>query len=81
MSLPLTKANHFDCFVQSDSECQTLQPGIWYYKIVEADHIYFVISRERAGVQFDLMYDTIFECCRKHVFRKTPPTLPNQIHQ
>ncbi|KAF6135892.1 hypothetical protein GIB67_006784 [Kingdonia uniflora] len=48
-----------------------------YYKIVEADHIFFIVNRERAGVQFDLMYDSIFERCRKHVFR-TNPTLPNQ---
>ena len=49
-----------------------------YYKIVEADHITFIVNRERAGVQFDLIYDSIFQRCRKHVFRKIPQTLPNQ---
>lgn len=43
----------------------------------------FIVNRERAGVQFDLVYDSIFERCRKHVFRKNPQTLPNhaQSHQ
>ncbi|KAK6911482.1 hypothetical protein RJ641_023575 [Dillenia turbinata] len=50
-----------------------------YYKIVEADHMLFIINRERAGVQFDLIYDNIFERCRKHVFKKAPPTLPNTV--
>ncbi|KAK2977468.1 hypothetical protein RJ640_016096 [Escallonia rubra] len=52
--------------------------GYRYYKIVEGDHILFIVNRERAGVQFDLIYDSIFERCRKHAFRRTPPTLPNQ---
>nr|GMD20862.1 Alpha/Beta hydrolase fold containing protein [Ipomoea batatas] len=51
--------------------------GYRYYKIVEGDHILFIINRERAGVQFDLIYDGIFERCRKHVFRKLP-TLPDK---
>lgn len=49
-----------------------------YYKIVEADHILFIVNRERAGFQYDLIYDSIFERCRKHVVRKTLLTLPNQ---
>ncbi|KAI6694876.1 hypothetical protein NL676_022586 [Syzygium grande] len=81
MSHPRFPVEHPSRFVLSDSECQPLQPGIWYYKIVEADHVFFIINRERAGVQFDLMYDSIFERCRKHVFRKNPPTLPDQAHQ
>ena len=51
-----------------------------YYKYVEGDHILFIINRERAGVQFDLIYDSIFQRCRKHVFRKKPPTMPNEIN-
>lgn len=51
-----------------------------YYKIVDGDHILFIVNRERAGVQFDLIYDSIFERCRKHAFRKNP-TMPNQVHQ
>ncbi|XP_047962081.1 lipase-like [Salvia hispanica] len=75
--LPVEHPNHL---VVKDSECQLLQPGIWYYKIVEGDHILFIINRERARLQFDLMYDSIFERCRKHAFRKKP-TMPNQLSQ
>ncbi|XP_054792361.1 uncharacterized protein LOC129298008 isoform X1 [Prosopis cineraria] len=74
---PIEHPNHF---VEKDSDCEPLQPGIWYYKFVEGDHILFIINRERAGVQFDLIYDDIFGRCRKHVFRKKLPTLPNEIH-
>lgn len=50
-----------------------------YYKIMEADHIFFIVNRKRAGVQFDLLYDGIFERCRKHVLRNIhQPVLPNQ---
>lgn len=80
MTRPLLPIEHPSRFVKDDSDCHPLQPGIWYYKIVEADHIFFIINRERAGVQFDLIYDSIFERCRKHVFRKTPQTLPNETH-
>ncbi|CAA2985286.1 Phospholipase A(1) [Olea europaea subsp. europaea] len=80
MTHPRFPVEHPSRYVVKDSECQPLQPGIWYYKIVEGDHILFIINRERAGVQFDLMYDSIFERCRKHAFRKTP-TLPNQVNQ
>ncbi|XP_047322642.1 lipase-like [Impatiens glandulifera] len=65
----------------NDSDCHPLQPGIWYYKFVEGDHILFVMNRERAGLQFDLIYDTIFRRCRKYVFRKMIPPSPNQQQQ
>lgn len=52
-----------------------------YYKIIEADHILFIVNRERAGVQFDLLYDGIFQRCRKHAFRRSPPTVPNESSQ
>ncbi|KAL6566518.1 hypothetical protein OROGR_002133 [Orobanche gracilis] len=80
MTHPRFPVEHPSHFVVEDSECQPLQPGIWYYKIVEGDHILFIVNRERAGVQFDLIYDSIFERCRKHAFRKNP-TFPNQMHQ
>ncbi|GER56023.1 alpha/beta-Hydrolases superfamily protein, partial [Striga asiatica] len=80
MTHPRFPVEHPSHFVVKDSECQPVQPGIWYYKIVEGDHILFIVNRERAGVQFDLIYDSIFERCRKHAFRKKP-TLPNQVHQ
>ncbi|KAK1315780.1 hypothetical protein QJS10_CPA05g00909 [Acorus calamus] len=73
--LPVDHPNHL---VIDESDFSPLQPGIWYYKIVEADHISFIINRDRAGMQFDLMYDGIFQRCRKHAFRTAPPTLPNQ---
>lgn len=77
---PRFPIEHPSHFIANDFDCESLQPGIWYYKIVEADHIFFIINRERAGLQFDLMYDSIFQRCRKHVFRKTPQTLPNESH-
>ncbi|XP_019176440.1 PREDICTED: uncharacterized protein LOC109171816 isoform X1 [Ipomoea nil] len=80
MMYPCLPVEHPSQFVVKDSECQPLQPGIWYYKVVEGDHILFIVNRERAGVQFDLIYDSIFERCRKHAFRKIP-TLPNQTAQ
>ncbi|KAG5604727.1 hypothetical protein H5410_026219 [Solanum commersonii] len=49
-----------------------------YYKIVECEHILFIVNRERAGVQFNLIYDSIFERCRKHAIRKNL-TMPNHI--
>ncbi|BBG94046.1 alpha/beta-Hydrolases superfamily protein [Prunus dulcis] len=66
MTYPLIPVEHPSRFMKDDSDCHPLQPGIWYYKIVEADHIFFIVNRERAGVQFDLIYDSIFERCRKH---------------
>lgn len=118
MTHPRIPIEHPSHFVVDDSECQPLQPGIWfvllpqtkttdsqvynysqktfdskmyvycvlyivcrYYKIVEGDHILFIVNRERAGVQFDLIYDSIFERCRKHVFKKKIPTLPDHVNQ
>ncbi|KAK6802529.1 hypothetical protein RDI58_000309 [Solanum bulbocastanum] len=78
MTHPRLPVEHPSCLVIKDSDCQPLQPGIWYYKIIEGDHFLFVVNRERAGIQFDLIYDSIFERCRKHVLRKTT-TLPNQV--
>ncbi|KAJ0463757.1 putative alpha/Beta hydrolase [Helianthus annuus] len=60
MTHPRFPVEHPSRFVVKDSECQPLQPGIWYYKIVEGDHILFIVNRERAGVQFDLIYNSIF---------------------
>ncbi|KAJ6725631.1 ALPHA/BETA-HYDROLASES SUPERFAMILY PROTEIN [Salix purpurea] len=78
MTHPRIPVEHPSHFVGHDSECQPLQPGIWYYKIVEGDHIFFIMNRDRAGVQFDMIYDSIFERCRKYAYRQT---LPNEIHQ
>ncbi|EPS71993.1 hypothetical protein M569_02762, partial [Genlisea aurea] len=80
MTHPRLPAEHPSHFVVKESECRPMQPGIWYYKILEGDHIMFIVNRERAGVQFDLIYDSIFDRCRKHAFRKKttpPPTIPN----
>ncbi|WVZ62806.1 hypothetical protein U9M48_012508 [Paspalum notatum var. saurae] len=79
MTHPRVPVEHPSVRVDDDEDCHPLRPGIWYYKIVEADHMTFVINRRRGGVQFDLIYDSIFQNCRKHVFRTAPPpTLPNQ---
>ncbi|KAL3686970.1 hypothetical protein R1sor_013279 [Riccia sorocarpa] len=48
---------------------QTFQPGIWYYRVIESDHINFIINKDRAGVHFDILYDNIFRRCRKHYQR------------
>nr|PNR36043.1 hypothetical protein PHYPA_021893 [Physcomitrium patens] len=32
-----------------------------------ADRIYFIINRERAGVHFDILYEYIFQRCRKPI--------------
>ncbi|KAF8083008.1 hypothetical protein N665_0795s0005 [Sinapis alba] len=81
MTHPRIPVEHSNLIVRSDSDCLPLQPGIWYYKIVEADHIMFILNRERAGVEFDLIYDNIFERCRKHVFRQRPQTMPNKAQR
>ncbi|KAH9627214.1 hypothetical protein KSS87_020760 [Heliosperma pusillum] len=81
MMYPRFPIEHPHRLVINDSDCRPLQPGIWYYKIIEGDHILFIVNRERAGVQFDLIYDSIFERCRKHAFRRNPQTLPNQTQQ
>jgi hypothetical protein len=79
MTHPRIPVEHPSVQVENDEDCHPLRPGIWYYKIVEADHMAFVINRRRGGVQFDLVYDSIFHNCRKHVFRTAPPpTLPDQ---
>lgn len=79
MTHPRLPIEHPSCFVVKDSD-QPLQPGIWYYKIIEGDHILFIVNKERAGVQFDLIYDSIFERCRKHVMNKAQ-TMPNLMQQ
>ncbi|CAM6042868.1 unnamed protein product [Sphagnum compactum] len=48
---------------------QVLKPGIWYYTTLQADHVYFVINRDRAGVHFDVLYDGIFQRCRTQMKR------------
>ncbi|WOK93602.1 hypothetical protein Cni_G02302 [Canna indica] len=81
MTHPRFPIEHPSCFVEDDSKCHPLQPGIWYYKIIKADHIFFIVNRERAGVQFDLLYDGIFQRCRKQILRSSTPILPNESSQ
>ncbi|EMS50408.1 hypothetical protein TRIUR3_20169 [Triticum urartu] len=57
MTHPRIPIEHPNRFVVDDSDCNPLQPGIWYHKIIEGDHILFIVNRERAGVQFDLLLD------------------------
>ncbi|CAL5065921.1 unnamed protein product [Urochloa decumbens] len=59
-----------------------LRPGVWYYRIVEADHMAFIINRRRGGALFDKVYDSIFRNCRRVDSRSAPPpTVPNQAEQ
>ncbi|GBG75547.1 hypothetical protein CBR_g20178 [Chara braunii] len=46
-----------------------LKPGIWYYTMLNVDHIHFIINRRRAGVKHDMLYDSIFRRCRKQFLR------------
>ncbi|RZC83977.1 hypothetical protein C5167_046763 [Papaver somniferum] len=41
MTYPRLPTEHPNKFVENDSDCQPLQPGIWYHKIVEVDLILF----------------------------------------
>ncbi|XP_027362830.1 uncharacterized protein LOC113870436 [Abrus precatorius] len=70
MTHPRFPIEHPSCLVEQDSDCEPLQSGIWYYKLVEGDHVAFI----RAGGPFDLIYDSIFERLKKHLFRKKPRT-------
>lgn len=70
MLYPRFPEPHPHCWLSPEfKDGHTLQPGVWYYTIVEADHILFIINRERAGVQFDILYDSIFQRCRKQMSR------------
>ncbi|KAG0569655.1 hypothetical protein M758_6G101500 [Ceratodon purpureus] len=68
---PRVPYEHSNCELGTDlsslKDGQVLQPGIWYYTTLVADHIFFVINRERAGVHFDVLYDNIFQRCRKQL--------------
>eukprot|EP00249_Psilotum_nudum_P023292 c28821_g1_i10 orf=284-1351(-) len=72
MLYPRLPDAHPHCYVgKKFVDGQTMNPGIWYYCIVKGDHMTFILNRERAGFQFDALYDGIFQRCRKH-FRKCP---------
>ncbi|KAJ7536509.1 hypothetical protein O6H91_12G072400 [Diphasiastrum complanatum] len=43
----------------------------WYHTVLEADHIHFIINRDRAGVHFEVLYDSIFQRCRKQMQRSS----------
>ncbi|CAN6203656.1 unnamed protein product [Urochloa humidicola] len=60
------------------------RPGVWYYRIVEADHMAFVMNRRRGGALFDQVYDSIFRNCRRldeSCRNAPPPALPDQAEQ
>ncbi|XP_057948770.1 uncharacterized protein LOC131144254 [Malania oleifera] len=80
MTYPRFPIEHPSRFVADDNVCQPLEPGLWYYKILEADHLLYVLTRERAGIQFDAMYESIFGRCRKQAHRKAP-IIPNHVHR
>ncbi|KAH7428067.1 hypothetical protein KP509_10G074100 [Ceratopteris richardii] len=76
MLYPAFPTSHPHCHLGLDyKHGQSLQPGIWYYTLIEGDHIFFIIARERAGVHFDLLYTTIFQRCRKQMQRITPSAI------
>ncbi|XP_024533504.1 uncharacterized protein LOC9636773 isoform X2 [Selaginella moellendorffii] len=63
--------SHPNSLLDSLQGDQPLKRGLWYYTVLEADHIFFIIDRERAGVHFDVLYDSIFERCRKQMVKST----------
>ncbi|MED6217670.1 hypothetical protein PIB30_019802 [Stylosanthes scabra] len=73
MTHPRFPNEHPNCFLQNDSSLShqfCIKPGIWYYKVVEGDHIPFMVNPKRAKPPFDVIYDTIFKHCRnKHLQR------------
>lgn len=70
MLYPRFPEAHPNCWLGPDfKDGQSLQTGIWYYTLIEGDHIFFIINRERAGIQFDLLYGSIFQRCRKQMRR------------
>ncbi|KAJ7537632.1 hypothetical protein O6H91_11G014800 [Diphasiastrum complanatum] len=69
MCYPRFPVEHPHCSLASLKDGDILKPGIWYYTHVEADHIFFIINRNRAGVQFDTLYNSIFQRCRKQMNR------------
>lgn len=61
-----TKHNH--CPLKLKGK-QRFEPGIWYYTLLEADHITFILDPTRAGIHFDILYDSIFTRCRKQLHK------------
>ncbi|CAK9227938.1 unnamed protein product [Sphagnum troendelagicum] len=67
---PRIPIEHPHCEIGTEStNDEVLQPGIWYYTTLQADHIYFIVNRDRAGVHFDLLYDGIFQRCHTQMRR------------
>ena len=50
-----------------------------YHTLIEGDHISFIINRERAGIQFDLLYTSIFHRCRKQMRRSVSTPILQEI--
>ncbi|KAJ7194484.1 hypothetical protein O6H91_Y515700 [Diphasiastrum complanatum] len=70
MLYPRLPSPHPNVSLELDAkDRQILLPGIWYHTVLEADHIQFIINRDRAGVYFDVLYDSIFQRCRKQMRR------------
>ncbi|MCO5596572.1 hypothetical protein L7F22_050637 [Adiantum nelumboides] len=80
MLYPAFPTPHPHCQLGPDyKDGQSLQPGIWYYTLIEGDHIFFIINSERAGVQFDLLYTSIFQRCRKQMRRLISPPRVQEV--
>lgn len=79
MLYPRFPVTHPNCQLGPDfKNGQALQPGVWYYTIIEGDHIFFILNRERAGTQFDSLYTSIFQRCRKQMRRLSSPPMVMQ---
>ncbi|CAL5079853.1 unnamed protein product [Urochloa decumbens] len=81
MTHPRVPVEHPGVMVEEEEEedgggGRPLRPGVWYYRIVEADHMAFIINRRRGGALFDQVYDSIFRNCRRLDSRDAaPPTV------
>ncbi|KAM7472737.1 hypothetical protein LguiA_010920 [Lonicera macranthoides] len=77
MTHPHIPTEHPHRFLSNDSELPS-QPGIWYYKILEAHHhTEFVAPGGQGECQYSELYDTVFNYCRNLVIKKTPPMHQN----
>ncbi|MCO5569728.1 hypothetical protein L7F22_023443 [Adiantum nelumboides] len=80
MLYPAFPTPHPYCQLGPDyKDGQSLQPGLWYYTLIEGDHIFFIMNSERAGVQFDLLYTSIFQRCRKQMRRLISPPRVQEV--
>ncbi|KAL8161627.1 hypothetical protein V2J09_013116 [Rumex salicifolius] len=67
MLYPRLPVQHPHRHVVNDSDFHPMQP--------DGDHLLYIVNnKERAGIQFDLLYETIFERCRKNMSMLNRPS-------